>query len=63
MAIRMRIENAGKYSSVDSYQARVETKKDFYEGSIDKKYISKSKQKEVQENGFAYVNQPKERLV
>jgi len=31
--------------------------------SIDKHYISKVKSKEVEEYGFAYVNQPKERFV
>jgi hypothetical protein len=32
-------------------------------GTISKKYISKAKQREVKEYGYAYVNQPKERMV
>ena len=60
---RVRISNSGKYASSESYEARVENKKDLYTGSIDKSYISKAKQKEVEENGYAYVNQRHERIV
>ena len=56
---------------------RLELKKDFWKfgivsarivktgktGSIDKKYLSASKKKELVENGYAYINQPQERVV
>lgn len=59
--VRIKISNNGKYASEESYQAYIV--KDVVTGSISKAYISKAKQKEVDENGFAYVNQRKERIV
>lgn len=58
---RVRISNAGKYASNESYAAEIRSLG--VSGSIDKIYISKQKQKEVEANGYAYVNQPKERVV
>lgn len=61
MDSRIRIENTGKYSSINGYQA-IEIKTNRI-GSIDKYYIPLKKQKEVENIGFAYINQPKERIV
>jgi len=61
MNSRIRITNQGKLYSKDNFAAYI--KKTGENGSIEKHYISKEKQKEVEENGFAYINQPHERIV
>lgn len=58
---RIRITNTGKYASTESYAAEIRSIG--VSGSIDKHYIRKEKQAEVEEHGFAYTNQPKERVV
>jgi hypothetical protein len=58
---RVKIEATGKYSSEESYQATIVATNKV--GSLAKSYVSKSKQAEVDNNGFAYVSQMTERIV
>jgi hypothetical protein len=57
---RIRLSN-GKYTNEQSITATIVQTNET--GSIDRKYISKSKQKELKDCGFAYVNQRHERIV
>ena len=59
MTKRIRIEYNEKYK--DDYNARIVQTMET--GTIAKKYISKKKQEEAKEYGFAYTNQPPERIV
>lgn len=57
---RVRISK-GRYFGENSFHAEIRALG--VSGSIEKRYISKEKAREVEENGYAYVNQPKERIV
>jgi len=52
--MRVRITKDGKYATPTTYHAKVV--KTAQEGSLDIKLVSKEKQKEVEEAGFAYVS-------
>lgn len=61
MSVRVRIDDTGKYSSSESFNAEI--LKDKRTGSVDKNYVSLPKQKEVSRFGFAYINIDKSLVV
>ncbi len=58
---RVRLTEGGTYDGITIIKAEVVKSKKT--GSIDAKYLSRRKLKELAEDGYAYVNQPAERIV